>query len=458
MALINPPLYMQLGKYAAEKDRLLIGALLFPSGGTSQLPRPGIRPSGLNNGIETSFRVSGKGVTGRVAVAAGAAFVPTSDAVGKLSGMYLVVNDAEVEVNCEVSGVSSGQSVKVYLQARDAEFGLGAPTYTAEAGFLVLPATTAKPSGTLLLATVVWNGATAAVGTVTDEREYTSGFGGTVRVQNVSQLTGNGSLADAPHGSSAYVHADGLVYTRSVRGWEAAGAVMSGTTNRPLPAAAYEGMQYYDTGRGLLQVFAGGTWVTVGSRPAVVGRTVSDLGSKPDLRVVRKEFKPGPHCWLKIPTGGFKTFAETSVTTTPPSGAKPSDESLQVRVRVFSNNTVVRAVLSASGWVPAGNSLSGPVTYLDGNANLAVEVKQYVSSSPVGAVTDPDSGSAYVPDTYSSGLTFYNKMDVLKSRTIHYQLNPGDYLFSVKVGHSGDGSTPGFGYFQIHQIVLEVSA
>lgn len=458
MALVQPPLFIQVGSYTAKADRSLIGALLAPSG-SGQAPRAGVRPSGLTSGlVESSFRVSA-GTNGNVTIAAGAAFVLTTEPLQPLNGVYLVVNEADETVSCAVSGVVVGAAVKVYVQVRDASF-LPSPSRTAEARFVVAAASDPAPDASLLLAQVTWRGPTAAPDTVQDKRVFTSGLGGVVQVQTKAELTG--SAGSVPYGSLGYVHGEGLVYVRSGRGWEPLSGV-STVGSRPAPGASYDGMLFYNAADGVVEMYsaAAAGWVTVGSRRAVVGRTLADL-STTTRHVVTKQTTETRHCWLQLTPGAFKSFDDPSVvavTNVTGNGKKPTEDSLSIRVRVFSKGTIVSVVLTASGWVPTGSTVgTSSVTYANANANLAVDVKKYSGGNPTTLVTNPDTGSVYVPDTYSSGLTFYEKMDVLKSRTIHYQLDPGDYMFSVQVSHSGDPSTPTKGFFQLHQIILEVAS
>jgi len=450
--MLLTPLFMQTGDYTAAADRILIGGQLYPQGGSTQAPRYGIRPSGLVNGEEASFQVSSSGTSGNAEIRAGAAYTAVIGETG-LNSVYLVVNDGPIQQPVAIHSFTGVKYlVKLYLVVEDAVNTVASEGSTsAIAKFDVLDANLAPPAGGLLLATIeVPTAAGNAVRIVSDDRIYTTGHGGAVSVpsKTVLETPPPDGLLQVPYGSQAYVAQDGLMWTKSKRGWEPSqGAVKSGDI-RPTENL-YDGMLWFDTKRGLLQVYVGGTWQTVGQIPGVVAETQTALATS-TFRAAAKYTDPNPanHFWVNIPvpvqnSTGYLNFDDAAVIDLPDGVASPTSASLSLYARVKSYATIVSVSLSASAWVP---DPADHTKYLNENVFLAVQV---VPLTPGGSTN-------YTVGFLQSGHAFYGKYDMFKSRTVNYHLEPGDYMFRPVIGTGATASVGGRRHIQFHQIAIEV--
>jgi len=433
--VLQQPLFMQAGQYTAAADRYLIGSMLFPSG-NENIPRPGIRPSGTLNSdtnlIDLSMKVKapvGTSQSGEVVVNAGVAYV-AGPASQTLNGVYLVVNDGEETVNLNEAN-SGARTVKLYV-----EVVTGQTVATSLAKFTVVEDGEDVPTDSvLLLAEIMVDGNNRAA-TFTDKRVYTTSHGGVLLVQDASELAGaDNDIASAPLGSQAFAIMQKALYMRTFNGWEVGTVIRAGlTADLPPKEKSPIGYEYFDTQRRLLQIFSPETtepkYLTIGSVPGMARVNTSGATFGGERRVGQTAFRNSG--FELTPDATEKATEYKPIESLPPvapyvSGIeKPtsSGNAFELRFMVMSSNTVVTAVLSAEMYVYDNGHWGQPDSGM--TVEVALQVLKYGASVPEAVYP-----YRYQDITYPwlvAGLRFTGMQDYMKSRTVVYQLEPGEYL------------------------------
>jgi hypothetical protein len=469
MTLVKPPLFMQAGKYTAAADRYLVGAGLYPKGGDSMFPRPGVQPfsvTSLSDSAELSFKVvlqvGGVSGAGWVTVMMGAAYVagPSSKI---LNGTYLVINDGDHDLNLALTSPGAARSVKIYLQVLDAEITVPAvpgdpqPSTLAEAVFVVQDSSVAAaPVDSLLLAEVSLN-ASNAVGTITDKRTYTTSHGGVLLVGGKTELEAD-AMKRLPLGSQAYAITDKAVFTRTPNGWDAS-SVLPVRDTQPQDANVGSGYQYFSPADGSVRMFYTATvsgvttsqWYTTAQVP---GKVRGPLDADYSAAHRHRNTAAGPFVYrtTTITAPDSDQYWTTEEMTAVSGGV--STANLTIRFLVSAKGTPVTAALGAEIWVKNNEN-----TAFD-NLNWGEVILVLEKYNTVGGTTsDPIDPYKYTgPNTTAwmrTGLRGLGQQEHMASRTVLYSLNPGEYRVYPRFRIEG-ADPPVSRVLQINAITVDV--